>query len=457
MPPPPAAVEDDSAAQNTGQSAEDEEATRRSNIAARMAKLGGIKFGAPPPVPATKRSMSTDPSSTIDEGPKSPIREVPPASTNEVDEGDDSQEASTQRAISPPAAAPQAEEGDETPEQEAARRRATLARLRAGGSLGFGMFGQGGHQAAASPAEDRGLEEQIPESEEGAKDEDAGVPPPVPSSRPPPAVPANEAESDEKVPPPPPPPARPGTHSRSATAESASFVDPSAPPPPGRPPVPSNRPIPPPPASAALPQAIQTENLGEVEGAPPPPPRPAQSPSLPPPSPMGGRPPIPSSDKRGSMTQAPNIRTDLPPPPIERQMTEEPGGMDMANAGAPSAPARLPQTQSPISPMPASPRRSTSTASRSSSAQQQPGMTPTSRQGSRVDDLPPPSLQGQPPLRSSMSQSRPGFNELQEASKQNGSKLIRAAKAMFSQGKQAYFGVSLCIQIASDPLRDGRS
>jgi hypothetical protein len=44
--------------------------------------------------------------------------------------------------------------------------------------------------------------------------------------------------------------------------------------------------------------------------------------------------------------------------------------------------------------------------------------------------------------RSSVSQGRPGFNELQEASKVHGSQLIRAAKAMFSQGKQAYFGVS---------------
>jgi hypothetical protein len=44
--------------------------------------------------------------------------------------------------------------------------------------------------------------------------------------------------------------------------------------------------------------------------------------------------------------------------------------------------------------------------------------------------------------RSSLSQNRPGFDQLQEASKVHGTQLIRAAKAMFSQGKNGYLGVS---------------
>jgi hypothetical protein len=63
-------------------------------------------------------------------------------------------------------------------------------------------------------------------------------------------------------------------------------------------------------------------------------------------------------------------------------------------------------------------------------------MSPTTRQGSRSDE------QSAQAPRSSVSQGRPGFNDLQEASRIHGSQLIRAAKAMFSQGKQAYFGVS---------------
>jgi hypothetical protein len=59
-------------------------------------------------------------------------------------------------------------------------------------------------------------------------------------------------------------------------------------------------------------------------------------------------------------------------------------------------------------------------------------MPPASRQGSRMEDQP----------RSSISQGRPGFDQLQEASKVHGAQLIRAAKAMFSQGKQGYLGVS---------------
>jgi len=42
--------------------------------------------------------------------------------------------------------------------------------------------------------------------------------------------------------------------------------------------------------------------------------------------------------------------------------------------------------------------------------------------------------------RLSSSQNRPGFNQLQHASQEFGSKLFRAAKAMFEQGRKAYLG-----------------
>jgi hypothetical protein len=393
-----------------GAEGEDDEAARRSNIAARMAKLGGVKFGAPP-VPKTKRTMSTEPSSAIDETPKSPIREIPPPPQEDEEPREEGEDA--------PAPVATGEDGDETPEQEAARRRATLARLRAGGSLGFGMFGQRGSNAPASPADERGLEEAQEESQETEA-------PPIPSGRPvpPPQQMASLPDEQEEVDVPPPPPARPGgSHSRSATAQSESDFAPPV----SRPNVPANRPIPPPPVAT-------DQDDSEGEDAPPPPPRPAQSPPIPQ-SPVR-RPSIPPPDRRLSQLSRPS--TDLPPPPppppMDRQMTEEPGEF------APPPPARPAQMQSP----PASPRRSTSIASRSSG---QPVMATASRQGSRMDDSQP---------RASVSQNRPGFNELQEASKVHGAQLIRAAKAMFSQGKQGYLGVStiFLLLILSRPSAD---
>ena len=398
VPPAPAPIEDEDA-----QHGEDDEATRRSNIAARMAKLGGIKFGAPP-IPGTKRSMSTGPSSAVDEGPKSPIRETPTSPMLEEEQGDMSPQQSAP-PMSPGEDAPG--DGEETAEEEATRRRATLARLRAGGSLGFGMFGQKGSNSSATPDE-RGLEAEETQAEDRtpAVPDERSVPPQSPNVSRVPEV--DEDEEDA----PPPPPARPNaSHSRSATAQSESEFAPP-PVPGGRPPAPPNR-LPPPPIST-----------GQDADAPPPPPRPAQppqSPGLQSPS----RPPIPPADKRMSQLQQP--RSQELPPPIDRQMTDEPAGMEEV---APQPPAR-PQTNSPV--MPASPRRSTSIASRSSG---QPVMPPTSRQGSRMEEQP----------RSSVSQGRPGFDQLQEASKVHGTQLIRAAKAMFSQGKQGYLGVSCALR-----------
>jgi hypothetical protein len=386
VPPPP--VEEEA-------QGEDDEATRRKNIAARMAKLGGIKFGAPP-----QRSNSTGPTSAVGEGPKSPIRETPTSPTVEEE-----QEEMIPRGSAPPPLSPGVEGGDgeETAEEEAARRRATLARLRAGGSLGFGMFGQRGHDSSAA-SDERGLETEELQGEEV---------PVVPAGRPvapqsPTVSKVPEVAEDEEDAAPP-PPARPNaSHSRSTTAQSESDFAPP-PVPGGRPPAPPNR-LPPPP--------INTEQ--DYEDAPPPPPRSAQplSPGLPQ---SPARPPIPPADKRMSQLQQP--RQQELPPPIDRQMTDEPGGME----DIPPPPPAMPQSGSPV--MPASPRRSASIASRSSA---QPVMPPASRQGSRMEEQP----------RSSVSQSRPGFDQLQEASKVHGTQLIRAAKAMFSQGKNGYLGVS---------------
>ena len=110
-------------------SSADEEATRRQNIAARMAKLGGIKLGGPP--------LGFNPrqgSATSDTGPTSPT-EVPRSPVTEAP-------LSPIGSVAPPATSDQTvNDNDESEEAAAVRRRATLARLQAGGHLGgFNMF-----------------------------------------------------------------------------------------------------------------------------------------------------------------------------------------------------------------------------------------------------------------------------------------------------------------------------
>lgn len=191
----------------TDEPAADPEAQRRAGIAARMAKLGGIKLGGPP-LMGTRRSTndaSEGPRSPMSPGaePTSPVREAPLA-------------PSLQTAAE--------EEDDETEEAAARRRQATLARLQAGGSLGQGMFG-GPRPVAEADARDEELAESAPlpvpeqpvteeaaaeEVEEEEEDEEE-APPPPPARAPPVQDAAAERADDpsEDDEPPPPPPVRP--------------------------------------------------------------------------------------------------------------------------------------------------------------------------------------------------------------------------------------------------------
>lgn len=383
-----------------------------------MAKLGGIKFGAAPQLrkPVPSAADGDTPRSPVRETIRSPTGEAPPLSP-----------------LTETTAAPQVGgTADESPEQEAARRRATLARLRAGGTLGFGMFNHG-PAAAAEPEEDqRGIEAE-PEEEEVS----APAALPVPPSRP---APAEVTHSDDEASAPPPVPG-------------------------GRPPVPGNRPIPPPPVMQ--PQ----EDEDEEEELPPPPP-PVRQPSmlqarpLPPmqtsphdgpPSPIrspsGRRPPIPTVEKRLSQSSLYDDRQSLPRQSLDSALVEEPGAMqpqEEAYEGdePPPPPPNLPVQggmPQPISTGAAaaapSHRRSMSTASRSSRLSDAgvPQFSPASRQASRQDSLPPTPVDAG---RQSMTGgTRPAFNALQDASREIGARLASSARSMFSQGKRGNYGV----------------
>lgn len=90
--------------QNTEESTEDEESARRRTIAERMARLGGIKFGAAPPIPSTRRQQSIP---------------TPTESARQEDETG----------------------GGISAEAESERRRAIASRLAGQGQLGRGVFG----------------------------------------------------------------------------------------------------------------------------------------------------------------------------------------------------------------------------------------------------------------------------------------------------------------------------
>ncbi|WWD04959.1 hypothetical protein V865_003030 [Kwoniella europaea PYCC6329] len=384
--------------------AEDEDATRRSGIAARMAKLGGIKFGMPPPTFKKPQNIT------------SPSSEVPPAEEGHVDSPIDKEpplpSPGGEAPVSPVAGGD--EEGEETPEQEAARRRATLARLRAGGALGgFGLFNPSGSAEPEEPKEDpRGIEEGKP----------------VPTS----------TEKEDGPPPPPP----------------------------GRPPVPSGRPVVAPPADVHEEEEAAEEHSTLVGGddAPPPPPRVPQTPTSPAVgspvrTPSGRRPPVPtekrfsSSHKRTSTASSAVITEEQPISGIgsgEWQISDEPAAIlsnQIDNQEAeddapppPPPPNRPPppaqvQGQSPQR----SPRRSGSLLSRKSRTSID--IPPQAQTPSRV---PPSPVQQQSLARQpSVSQAqggRPGFDQLKEASQRYGAQLARSAHSIFSQGKKAQVG-----------------
>ncbi|WVF68909.1 hypothetical protein IAT40_003682 [Kwoniella sp. CBS 6097] len=412
--------------------AEDEDASRRSGIAARMAKLGGIKFGMPPPTFKKPSANVTSPTSEetpapaparVAEEPTSPIDKEPPIPSPNAEKYEPNLSPAPAAAASSTAG-----DGEETAEQEAARRRATLARLRAGGALGFGMFNHG--PSAEEPKEDaRGLEEESVQVPTASEVEDDEAPPPPPPGRP--AVPAGR----------PMPPAPAEAHNEEPHDETAP------PPPPARP-------------------TISTD-IGET-GVNPPSARAPQSPIQAHPSPVrspsGRRPPVPA-EKRFSQTHIKRassssafIPEDRPASGTDWQLADEPAVMmanqspsqsrfeesaeDEQEAPPPPPPARPPP---PPAQEPA-PRRSMSIASRLSrkSIDVPPATPPKATQQQSQQQIPQSPVQGHPsPARqSSVGQgvARPGFDQLKEASATAGAGLARAAQGMFAQGKKAYFG-----------------
>ncbi|KAK8858659.1 hypothetical protein IAR55_002888 [Kwoniella newhampshirensis] len=404
-------------------SADDEDATRRSGIAARMAKLGGIKFGMPPP--ARKKHSVNEGAANIEEVPtvsddlSSPIERERPIPSPVADRSE----------VGHPSPEPQATRGgEETPEQEAARRRATLARLRAGGALGFGMFNHG-------PV---GVEDSAPEAgsvqnEEEAEEDDA-PPPPPPPGRPPvlhgqqPLPPAPVQEDDEDLPPP--PPARP-------TVVTASAQE-------------ANAPLP----SSASPQTPHT-------ASPVPPATPVRTPS-------GRRPPVPSVERRVSQHQKRMSSSGILPVPEGRpasqgdwQLSDEPAAMMMLSSEGleeendeppppppphrPIAPPLVLGAPAPLpsQPPPTSPRRSTSSLSRPQrlSMDERPSLPPPPAQIAASPQMSqgrgPPSPTRQTSIQHGR---RPGYDQLKEAAATSGAQLARAAQGIFAQGRKAYYG-----------------
>nr|XP_018262261.1 uncharacterized protein I303_05277 [Kwoniella dejecticola CBS 10117]OBR84419.1 hypothetical protein I303_05277 [Kwoniella dejecticola CBS 10117] len=414
---------------------EDEDATRRSGIAARMAKLGGIKFGMPPPTFKKSSRDVTSPPATEGAAPQaeeihvdSPIDKEPPLLSPRT-------EQPAPKAA--PVQAKTAEEGEETPEQESARRRATLARLRAGGALGgFGLFNPGGAPAETEDA--RGLEAEKAISADEPEDDEAPPPPPparppVPASRPSLDVPATPREEEEDVAPPPPPGRPQPTISTAASNEAASLSakgpqTPSSPIPASpvrtpsgrRPPVPTEkrfsqthrRSNTASSANAIIPEdrptsitsdwqisdepaVILSQQQDDSEDAAPPPP----PPSRPPPPPQASAQPqqAPQSPPRRSgsfLSRKSRNSIDIAPP----------------------TPSKAPQAENPSSPVQPSPARQQS-----------------------ISRQPPP-----PPAHTASSAGgaggRPGFDQLKEASSTYGAQLARSAHQIFSGGKRAQVG-----------------
>ena len=385
---------------------EDQEKARRSGIAARMAKLGGIKFGMPPPVFRKQTATSEDPISpgARDEAPLSPAEESAPA-RSPVEERRQ------------PMPVPEEQARDETPQDEADRRRKTLARLRAGGTLGFGMFNHGPGPAEESQ-DQRGLSEETQEGE-------------APQPRQAPA-PQQIATEEEDAPPPP-----PGRPSVSIPVAQTDDDEPAAPPPLAR---------------------LARQSTSEM------PPSPIRSPS-------SRRPPIPAPDRRLSqLSPSPARERQSMDQPRDISMTEEPAIMAQDEA-PPPPPNRPAPSLSPVQTTyipPQSPvqspvhSRSASSASRVSykSRMSMDGFSPVARQSSAGQGQFPPPIQTEQPMSPSVetaprpststSGGRPAHDALVAASRDSGAKLARAARAMFDQGKKAYYGVSTHIRPADD-------
>ncbi|KAG1788290.1 hypothetical protein EV424DRAFT_1465200 [Suillus variegatus] len=267
---------------------EDEDSVRKRTIAERMARLGGIRFGAPP-VP-TSLSRPTFP-------------RAPPPTSIPPDE--------------PEVDAKESEERDETVEDEAARKQRIAAKLAGMGGMRFGMLP---HGAGVAPTTTRRLAPKQDDSES----EDAALPVPAPARRRLPPVeidPEQESrqtwsEDDVRV------------EMEDSEVEEAYYSDADV-----REPVEEEGPPLPPPRRSSL-------TLKSAEVLPTPPPR------SPPPV---GRPPIPSIpaallNRRSSVTTGSSSRkssvdySSATETPVQKQQihTALPLERDSSDPGTPS-------------------------------------------------------------------------------------------------------------------------
>lgn len=137
VPPPPAAVpaaplppkvEEAPEESDAPEDEENAEAARRQTIAQRMAKLGGIRFGVPPPI---SRPQPPPP---------------PPAEEGEGEEGEENASAEVEREE-------KEEEKEEEEEDEFARKQRIAARIAGMGGMRFGMVPPAFPPARTQPAE----------------------------------------------------------------------------------------------------------------------------------------------------------------------------------------------------------------------------------------------------------------------------------------------------------------
>jgi hypothetical protein len=347
-----------------------DESARRQNIAARMAKLGGIKLGGPPMFNSRQASESTD------KGLQSPT-EMPQTPLSPI--GDDPL-SPTSPAMSRNAGLETTGDDDETDEAAAHRRRATLARLQAGGHLGgFNMFS-------------RNVEPQSP------------------------TVEINNMESVPQTP-------VPRIDERNLQAEE-EVVDEY-------------------PTGPEVADADVVPDIEDLDEAPPPPPRRPEQLASPPLSPHGEVPVSPLLVRSGTLRSSSSQQsagTGLPEaPPSAGLAAPIPAGITSMVSEEPQPMSRLEtvENEDEVGPPPppridtAGPpahQRSDSRASRISIG---------SRHSSQAVPVSPTT-----PRRTSMQTGRPAYNELQQASSTFGSKVYRAAQKMADTGRRQSIGVS---------------
>lgn len=337
---PPAPEPEESKGEDQDQ--EDAEQARRRTIAERMAKLGGIRFGAPPPVPGVRRPVP------------------PPEPESEREE---EQKLAESEEAPPP----------EEEEDEFARKQRIAARIAGMGGMRFGMM-PGAPPPKPPPRVHREEEEETTVSPPPPK-RSAPVPPPPP---PPPAADEEQdhgeesdyqhvsdsdragheeseleevtyTDAEEEAPPP--VPDRSARRASNASGPSPTATHSLASPPPiprTRPPAPPAFTYPPPPHAPPPPSTQETQGdfvlVDQAESTdeppPPPPPRTARPPLRAPPR-------APPQGLEGDSASLPNIdfggETDLS---LSGQWSED------STTYPAASPVKLSASAAPEQPMP---------------------------------------------------------------------------------------------------------